>query len=93
MVSRASLVLTFWAKGKNGGEVISKLQIGGISGGYPDSASEAIYKVKLTPEWKKYSIEIQKEDLSYISGGFCLILTKRENPEGLTFFLDDICYE
>ena len=88
-----SKYLTFWAKGEKGGEVISKFQVGGISGDFPDSDSGAIYKVKLSPEWKKYSIEIEDKDLTYISGGFCIIVTLRENPKGLTMFLDDICYE
>ena len=85
--------VTFWAKGLTGGEIISKFQIGGISGDFPDSALKAIYHIKLTGDWKQYSIEIAESDLTFISGGFCVILTERDNPEGVTFFLDDICYE
>ena len=85
--------LTFWAKGLEGGEVVSKFQIGGLSGNFPDSSESSLSCVKLTKEWKKYSLEIKKRDLSYISGGFCLVLTKRDNPDGLTLFIDEIRYE
>ncbi|MCK5707773.1 MAG: hypothetical protein KAI43_08975 [Candidatus Aureabacteria bacterium] len=85
--------LTFLAKGMQGGEVVSKFQLGGISGEFPDSSTKAIYNVKLDSSWRQYCIKIEKEDLSCISGGFCIILTKRDNPEGMTFFIDEIKYE
>ena len=85
--------LTFWAKGLTGKEVISKFQIGGIAGEFPDSSFKAIYNIKLTKDWKKYYIDLKNVDLSYISGGFCVVITKRDNMHGAVFFIDDICYE
>jgi len=32
-------------------------------------------------------------DLSYISGGFCWVCGRMDNPSGITFYLDDISYE
>ncbi len=85
--------LTFWAKGENGSEVINEFKIGGITGEYADSDSAGIGPVVLTGEWKRYTINLEGLDLSYISGGFCWSLSKMENPEGVTFYLDEIRYE
>jgi len=85
--------LTFWARGEKGEEVIEKFRIGGIIGHYPDSDMAYISPVKLTKEWKKYSIDLEKKDLTYISGGFCWVAKIEGNQEGLIFYLDDIRYE
>lgn len=85
--------LTFWAKGENGGEVISEFKAGGITGEYGDSDSASLGPVTLTKEWKKYTIDLTGLDLSYISGGFCWVASKADNPDGFTFYLDDIRYE
>ncbi len=82
--------LVFWARGKNGGEIISKVKVGGIKGMYPDSVEIEFGPIQLTPEWKEYSINLADKDLSYVSGGFCIILTKDQNPQGATIYLDDI---
>ncbi len=84
--------LTFWARGENGGEVISEFKIGGINGTYSDSDSTAIGPVTLTNEWKEYEIDLDGLDLSYINGGFAFSISSRDNPEELTFYLDDIMY-
>ena len=49
--------------------------------------------VVLSNEWKKYEIDLKGLDLSYISGGFCFIIKRTENPDGCVFYLDDIRYE
>jgi hypothetical protein len=85
--------LTFWAKGEKGGEVIGEFKMGGISGEYSDSDSTGIGPVTLTNEWKKYTIDLEGLDLSYISGGFCWVCSRLDNPESITFYLDDINYE
>jgi len=85
--------LTFWARGMQGREIISKFQIGGIAGGFPDSDMKAHYNIKLTKDWKKYTIDLGDVDLSYISGGFCIILSRSDNLKGMTFFIDNIYYE
>lgn len=86
--------LTFWARGKNGGEKIDKFQVGGISTGeFPDSDQESIGPVVLTKEWKQYTIDLADTDLSYIAGGFCWATSAQSVPNGVTFYLDDIRYE
>lgn len=85
--------LTFWARGEKGAETITEFKVGGINGTYSDSDSTTIGPVKLTNEWKEYSIDLKGMDLSYISGGFELSASSADNPEGFTIYLDDIRYE
>ncbi len=85
--------LTFWARGEKGGERIEEFKIGGIMGEYSDSDSAGIGPVVLTPEWKEYSIDLRGKDLSYIIGGFCWSTNADVNPQGATFYLDEIKYE
>jgi hypothetical protein len=84
---------TFWARGQKGGEVL-KFQIGGIRGDtVSDSTLVEFSDVVLTPEWKQYTINLKGENLSCIIGGFCWMAAKERNPEGCTFYLDNIMYE
>lgn len=85
--------LTFWARGAQGYEVISEVKIGGISGVFSDSDVAWLKDLKLTREWKQYTIDLSKSDLSSISGGFCIVLSKKSNPKGCTIYLDEIRYE
>ena len=85
--------LTFWARGEKGGERIVEFKVGGIRGKYSDSTVAGIGPVILTPDWKKYEIDLTDKDLSYIIGGFCWSTNQTNNPEGCTFYLDDIKYE
>ena len=85
--------LTFWARGAKGGEVIQKFFVGGIKGTYPDSANIETGAIELTDTWKQYTINLAGRDLSYISGGFGWVTTGDLNPQGCTFYLDDIKYE
>ncbi|MFC1621365.1 hypothetical protein ACFL2G_03565 [Candidatus Omnitrophota bacterium] len=85
--------LSFWARGEKGGERIEEFKIGGITGLYPDSDIAGIGPVLLNTEWTKYEIDLRGKDLGYISGGFCWATNLDVNPEGATFYLDDIRYE
>ncbi len=85
--------LTFWAKGEKGGEQIQEFTVGGIGGNYPDSDTIVIGPVILTPEWKKYTIDLRGRDLSYISGGFSWTTSEDVNSDSCTFFLDEIRFE
>ncbi len=85
--------LTFWARGAKGGEVIQKFVIGGIKGAYSDSASVEMGPIELTDIWKQYTINLAGKDLSYISGGFGWVITSDLNPQGATFYIDDIKFE
>ena len=85
--------LTFWVRGEEGNERIEEFKIGGITGLYSDSDLAGIGPVLLTTEWKQYEIDLRGKDLSYISGGFCWSTNLDINPDGVTFYLDDIRYE
>jgi len=87
--------LTFWARGDKGGEVINEFKVGGISSGeYIDSDSVSIGPVQLSPEWKKYEIDLTGKDLSYVIGGFSWATNiDVNNPEGIVFYIDEIAYE
>jgi len=85
--------LTFWAKGVKGGERIEEIKIGGIMGNFPDSDTASIGPVILTNEWQQYTIDLNGKDLTSISGGFCWVTNVDVNPEGATFYFDEIKYE
>ncbi len=59
---------TFWAKGERGGEVINTLQVGGISGKYPDTGIRSTGQIILSNKWKQYTIELTNLDTSIIIG-------------------------
>ncbi len=85
--------LTFWVRGDKGGERIEEFKIGGITGEYADSDVAGIGPVVLTTEWQQFTIDLEGKDLSSISGGFCWATNLDVNPDGATFYLDDIRYE
>jgi hypothetical protein len=91
-LSKATKV-TFWARGAQGSERIEEFKIGGIMGEYADSDTAGIGPVILPKEWKQYTIDLKGKDLSYISGGFCWATNVDVNPNGATFYLDEIKYE
>jgi len=85
--------LTFWARGAKGGERIEEFKVGGIMGEFSDSDSATIGPVLLNKEWTQYTIDLKGKDLSYIIGGFCWSANVDNNPEGATFYLDEIKFE
>lgn len=85
--------LTFWARGAKGGENIQTFKVGGLMGEYSDSDSAEIGPVILNKEWTQYTIDLKGKDMSYISGGFEWSTNIDNNPEGATFYLDEIKYE
>jgi hypothetical protein len=85
--------LTFWARGAKGGEVLQKVMVGGIKGTYSDTTSVEMGPIELTTAWKQYTVNLAGKDLSYINGGFSWSTTADLNPEGATFFIDDIKFE
>ena len=62
----AATKLTFWARGKDGGEVINKFQVGGITGKYRDSGIVSIGPITLSKKWTKYTINLRNMDNSII---------------------------
>ncbi len=91
----AKINLTFWARGKYGGESI-QIKIGGAG-----KDSESIQVACdlgwwiLKKDWVKYSKDLSAYDLSSIIRGFSWITDKTHNPncEKIEFYLDDIQYE
>lgn len=85
--------IVFYAKGERGNEVLSEVKIGGISGVFPDTDVAWIKNIRLTNEWKEYKINLSESDLSSIAGGFCVVVSKKDNPNGCVVYLDEIRYE
>jgi len=85
--------LTFWARGAKGGERIEEFKAGGIMGEFSDSDAAGIGPVILNKEWVQYTIDLKGKDFSYIIGGFCWATNVDVNPEGATFYLDEIKFE
>ena len=85
-------MLTFWARGASGGEVVT-FQFGllGKDKTYSDSASGKLDRVTLTQTWKRYTLDLKGQDLSRIKTGFCWVVAATGQP--VTFSLDDIRYE
>jgi hypothetical protein len=85
--------ITFWAKGEKGGEIVDKFSVGGIKGTYPDTTEVSTGPIELTTTWQQYTVNLVGKDLSYINGGFCWVANADSNPNGATFFIDDIKFE
>lgn len=85
--------LTFWARGAKGGETLTEVKVGGITGQFGDTDSSSIGPVRLTKEWKKYTIDLADKDLTRIPGGFCWVTSAEESPDGISFYLDEVRFE
>ncbi|MBU1077881.1 MAG: hypothetical protein KKH98_11355 [Spirochaetes bacterium] len=83
--------ILFYAKGEKGGEIM-EVKFGGITGQYSDSDSASTGPIELTKKWKLYEIDLTDLDLSYIGGGFCVVFTANDNPDGCTFYFDEVFY-
>ncbi|AEE54580.1 hypothetical protein [Haliscomenobacter hydrossis] len=89
------LVLTFWCRGKAGGERV-KFKVGGA----PDSTESLKPAVesqwlKLDTTWKQFTINLDKKNLSGLIEGFCFVIDLEHNfgKDQVWFFLDDIVFE
>lgn len=80
--------ITFYTKGENGGEEV-KFKFGQDC----DSIKADEMVVILKKTWQKYSINIEGENLSNITGGFCWLVESKSNNGAVTFYLDDIVFE
>ncbi|MCF7916618.1 MAG: hypothetical protein K9L61_02445 [Candidatus Omnitrophica bacterium] len=92
--------LVFSAKGAEGGEVITKVKVGGITANgmtgepveYPDSANAESGPIRLTDQWQEYQVNLVEEDLSYINGGLSMIFNANQAGGEQTIYVDDIRY-
>ena len=58
---------------------------------YPDTARAELKGVKLKRDWRRYSIDLGKQDLTRIKTPFVWTLAGRGRP--VTFYLDDVRFE
>lgn len=84
--------LSFWARGEKGGESV-EFKLGGMAAKHPDSDSVSTGDVLLKNLWTQYTLDLSAANLSYISAGFGFVLKQDANPNGCTFYLDDVKYE
>ena len=82
--------ITFWIRGEKGGEIIDSFKLGGAIGSYPDSDCVGIHNILLSKEWTQYTISLDQRDLRYISGFFSWVASKYHNPQGMTFYIDEV---
>jgi hypothetical protein len=84
--------LTFWARGGTGAETISvEFGLFGPDKPHPDTASGKLGNLRLSREWKRYSIDLAGKNLSRIKSGFVVVLTGSGRAQTIDF--DDIRYE
>jgi len=70
-----------------GGETV-KFEVGGEPG---DPVHRQKY-VTLDTSWTQYFIDLTGANLNGLKGGFCWVAARVQNPDGCTFYLDDIKY-
>ena len=97
---RGARRLTFWARGANGGERVEffAFGVGNTKAPWmpcPDSAKKvSLGYVKLSSDWRKFTIDVSKANLRYVLGGFGWVTSVQENDgRDITFYLDDIQYD
>ena len=81
--------LEFWARGAKGGETVNFV-FGVLDGKQPyrDTAKGELKDVRLTSEWKKYSLPLSGKDLGRIKTCFGWSLAGQGST--VSFYLDDI---
>ena len=57
---------------------------------FPDTVKKSI-EIKLTTQWKKYSINVKKLDLSCIRSGFTIFSSSYGS--GQDIYIDDVVFE
>jgi hypothetical protein len=84
--------LLFWARADKPATI--DFQVGGIGNPYGDSLKNPrVVSAKLDSQWHEYRIDLGNADLSHIIGGFAWVTNWDTNPNGCTFYLDDIRFE
>jgi len=91
-----TITLSFWVRGKNGGEK-ANFRTGGINNpnlSYRDSYGPVETGfVTLTSEWEKYSLDLTGREFNMVIGGFCWVSSFEQNPNEATIYLDEILIE
>jgi len=81
--------LTFWARGDQGGEIVTF----GIGGANVSPIPGRPLWVTLTDTWEQYEIDLEGVDLTNASVLFFWLAKDVDNPQGAVFYLDDIQFE
>lgn len=85
--------ISFWARGKQGGEIV-EFKAGGINKKpSKDSFEVSSGKITLNSTWTLYTISLEGKNLGSVIGVFCWVASRSGNSNGLTFYLDDILYK
>lgn len=84
--------LIFWARADAPSAV--EFKVGGIAETYGDSlVFPRSIIADLTEEWQEFEIDLEEADLTHIIGAFVWATNWDTNPDGVTFYLDDIRFE
>lgn len=84
--------VVFWARADE--PCVIEFEVGGINERYGDSlAFPRGTRADLSQGWQQFEIELTGADLSHIIGGFAWVTNWDTNPNGVTFYLDDIRFE
>jgi hypothetical protein len=84
-----------WARGATGREVVQFKAGGGTGFDKPHKASFEVEGnfIRLTKEWKPYTLTLKGANLSNVVSAFTLVFRETDNPAGATVYLDEITYE
>jgi hypothetical protein len=91
LVDSGAVAVSFWARGKLGGEIVT-FGVGGIAAaGKPYRDDWAVERtITLTTTWTEYILDLGTTTYDDVLGGFRWSAGKPQNPSGLEFVLDDI---
>jgi hypothetical protein len=82
------------ARGATGREVV-QFKAGGCTAAkaqYPASFVVEGEFERLSKEWKTFTLNVKRSDLSNVPSALTLVFRKTDNPGGATVFIDDITY-
>ena len=82
--------LSLWARGEKGGEVVT-FKVG--SHDILPTPACSIGQQRLETDWKRFEIDLKTADLSRMVGLFIWTATDVDNPNGATFYLQDVQFE
>ena len=82
----------FWARSEKPCQI--EFKVGGIAEIYGDSLRfPRSVTASLDQTWREFTIDLSDADLKHIVGGFAWVTNWDTNPDGATFYLDDIRFE
>jgi hypothetical protein len=93
--------IVFFARGQQGGEVISFISLGKSDRNYPNNFNIFPYQhfafisknVTLENFWKRYEISLDKTKLQDITHPFGFIITAQKSGEKLVFYLKGVTFD